>query len=521
MEKITISCPACSKKSNVPSSVKVIIFTCPQCQKKWKWKNPQFHNLKMKVKDYSGISSGVFGNANNYADNVHFNSNRGHGFAAEKANHLHDVFTGKSAQLVGGDNAKNGADRIVNGVNVQTKYCSSGSKCVSEAFQNGKYRYVNDGKPMQLEVPSDMYDSAIQAMEERIRKGQVPGVSAPKQAKNLVRKGSFTYAQAKNIAKFGTIESLKFDAMNGISIAGTSMGISSAISFAVQLWNGEEWDLALKSACYDGLKAGGVTWACGILSSQAGRTGVEQSLRGTTDWLVGQLTPQARAFLATGLRNSGTQIQGIAATNYLSKLLRGNLVTGVITTAVLSSADFVRLFKGRVSGAQVLKNVSKTAAGVAGGTGGWMAGAALGASFGTAVPIIGNVAGGIIGGILGSFAGGSAATAATGGVLDQFIKDDAEEMMAILEKVFGELAFDYLLTETEATKITEELKALDLVNILRDMYASNDRKSYAKKQIIHLFDDEAKKRKKIQLPTDKQLAMSTTHLINELCENKA
>ena len=72
---------------------------------------------------------------------------------------------------------------------------------------------------MQIEVPSDKYDAAVEAMQEKIRKGKIPGVTDPDEAKNIVRKGHFTYEQAKNIAKAGTVESLTYDAVNGAIIA--------------------------------------------------------------------------------------------------------------------------------------------------------------------------------------------------------------------------------------------------------------------------------------------------------------
>lgn len=53
-----------------------------------------------------------------------FQATQGHGFAAEQANNLHDILTGKDAKIVGGDNAKDGPDRMVNGVNIQTKYAT-------------------------------------------------------------------------------------------------------------------------------------------------------------------------------------------------------------------------------------------------------------------------------------------------------------------------------------------------------------------------------------------------------------
>lgn len=142
----------------------------------------------------AGITYGNVSNASTIYGETKFNAARGHGFAAERANHLYDKVTGNDAQLVGDDNAKNGADRIVNGVQIQSKYCATGSKCIKECFdKNGNWRYSNpDGSPMKIEVPSDKYDDAVRAMEERIRRGEVPGVSDPAKAKEIVCKGHFT-----------------------------------------------------------------------------------------------------------------------------------------------------------------------------------------------------------------------------------------------------------------------------------------------------------------------------------------
>ena len=84
---------------------------------------------------------------------------------------------------------------------------------------------MNNGKPMLIEVPSNKYDDAIRAMEEKIRRGQVEGISNPEEAKNIIRKGHFTYEQAINIAKAGTIESITYDAVNGSVIATVIAGV--------------------------------------------------------------------------------------------------------------------------------------------------------------------------------------------------------------------------------------------------------------------------------------------------------
>ena len=470
----------------------------------------------MKNEEATGIGAGVSGSAKNYADNVKFGGERGHGFAAEKANHLRDVWTGKDAKLIGDDNAKNGADRLVDGVKIQTKYCKTGSKCISECFENKTFRYLNsDGTPMQIEVPSDKYDSAVQAMENRIRNGQIPGISNPGKAKEIVRRGAFTYEQVKNIARFGTVQSLKYDAVNGIKLAGTSMGISAALSFAVAVWNGEDWEKALKGACHTGLKVGGIAWVSSVIAAQLGRTGVEQSLRGATNWVVKGMGPKAASWLANGLR-SGNSIYGAAAANHLSKLLRGNIVTGIATTLVISSADFVRLFRGRVSGAQVFKNVTTTFVGVAGGTGGWMAGATAGAAVGSAVPVVGTAIGGIAGGLLGAFTGGAVASKAAKTILDKFIEDDAREMLTIVEKVFGELASDYLLNKDEAGKAIQDFQKKDLPDTLRDMYASNNRKDFARRLLEPLMEKQAKNRKLVLLPSDEEILQETGQVIEEM-----
>jgi len=470
----------------------------------------------MKKTKIPGLSFGLYQSSENYAENVIMGAERGHGFAAEKANHLRDILFGEDAVLVGGNNAKNGPDRLVNGVEIQSKYCASGSKCISECFHNGEFRYYSsNGKPMKIEVPSDKYESALQAMEERIKKGQIKGVSDPAQAKEIVKKGAFTYEQVRNIAKFGTIESLTYDAVNGIKLAGSAMGMSAAISFAVAIWNGEDWDVALKNSLYAGLKVGGTAWIGSIITSQLSRTGIEQSLRSSTDWIVKKMGAKSAAWLAKNL--SGKAIQGVVAMNHISKLLRGNLVTGVVTTLVISSVDFVRLFQGKVSGAQVFKNVATTGASVAGGTGGWMGGAAAGTALGSVVPVIGTTVGGIIGGIAGALAGGVAAQKASEVVLDSFIEDDAKEMLRIVEKVFGEIAVEYLLTENEAEEVIEEFKSrYDIPELLRDMYASNDRHSFAKRKIKIIVEDVVSKRRVITLPGNEQLIVKSGEVIEEL-----
>ena len=431
---------------------------------------------------FSDISiSGTFYNHDRYA------TPRGHGFAAEDANHLYDFLHGKKAQLVGSDNAKNGADRIVDGQYIQTKFCSTGSKCIAEAFENGKMKYIDSsGNPMQIEVPKDNYDGAIKAMESRIKNGQVPGIKDPVEAKNIVRKSPYTYEQVKNIAKAGNIDSLKFDSLNGAVVSVSAFGVSSIMSFAGSVWSGEALDVSLQKAAASGFKVGGVSFASSLISSQLSKAGLNRALISSSDTIVNILGPKASAVLVNSLR-SGGNIYGAAAMKSASKLLRGNIITSVVTGVILETVDFVNIFQGRISGKQLVKNIARTAAGVAGGAAGWTAGVAsagaAGAAIGSILPGLGTVIGGsvgvFIGGIAGAMGGGAAATAIVNTSIGAFVEDDANEMVQIIEQRFSILASNYLLSKNEADNVVIVMQSKLSGSALKDMYASSEYETFA------------------------------------------
>ena len=451
------------------------------------------------------VNSIQMNTAKNYVEEK-FHGARGHGFAAESANDLYDGFAGKDSRIVGGDNAKDGADRIVNGTNIQSKYCSSGSKCIRECFDGNRFRYLNpDGSPMQIEVPADKYDDALKAMQDRINKGQVPGV---KDAREIVRKGNVTYEQAKNIAKAGTIESLTYDAASGIKIGAYSGGISAAITFAVSSWNGKSFDAALEDSIKTGLQVGGVAWASSILVGQMTKAGINSMLVAPSETIVSMIGSRASANLVNAFR-SGSAIYGAAAMKSASKLLRGNVVTGIATVAIMSVGDVVNIFRGRISAAQLFKNVVNTSAGVAGGIGGWMGGAAAGAAIGSVVPVFGTAVGGFVGGLIGSFAGGTAASKVSQAVTDEFIEDDSKAMFRILEKEFAAVAVDYLLNKKETEAVAATLQSKLDGATLKDMYSASNQQKFARALIEQCAAPVARSRPKIHLP-------ATTDYVNGL-----
>lgn len=467
----------------------------------------------------AGLAYGSVSNAASQYFDDKILSPRGHGFAAEHANHLADIYQGKDAKIVGDDNLKNGPDRLVDGVKIQSKYCASGSKCVQECFKDGQFRYLVDGMPMQIEVPSDMYDAAVQAMEERIRRGQVNGVTDPGEAKNIIRKGHFTYQQVKNIAKAGTVESIVYDAATGAIIATNAFGITTALTFATAVWNGTDFEDALKTATVQGLKVGGTTFVAAVLAGQLSKAGLNSLLLGSSEAIVGMMGPKASAMLVNAFR-SGTNIYGAAAMKSAAKLLRSNAITGLATVVVMSAGDVANIFTGRISGGQLFKNVAGTASTVAGGGAGWAAGAAAGAAIGSVVPGIGTAIGSIMGGLTGAFAGGSAVSKVTKSVLDEFIEDDADRMVDIIKDVFTDMSAEYLINQSEAEIIIGKLQQKLTGSLLKDMFASSNRRSFARKLMEDYFIDVTRNREHIFMPTAEEMNRSLREVLEDIADEE-
>lgn len=414
----------------------------------------------------SGLDSSLESAA--HADRLNrLHARQGHGYAAEQANDGIDTLFGRNARILGDDNAKNGADRMVDGQFIQTKYCQDARTSVNAGFENGgqgSYRYLDkNGNPMQLEVPSDQYDEAVRCMEQKIKEGKVPGVSDPKRAKDLIRKGHVTYAQAKAIAKAGTIESLTFDAAHGVVIGASALGISATITFAQAIWNGESVEKAVEQALIAGLQAGGAGFLIAVGTAQMARTGVNQVLMTPSIALVKVLPPPVRQALVNFLR-TGAPIYGEVATRNLAKLMRSNVIASTVTIVVLSSGNIINYFRGRISAAQLMAEVSVLAAGIVGG---YIGGAFLGALFGP----LGAIAGGMI--------VGSLSSSAAQKLISEFHESDAEKMIEILQDSLQQLAPGYLLNQEEGLLVVEELRKLLNAEVLLCMFASKDQKLFA------------------------------------------
>lgn len=388
------------------------------------------------------------------------NPSGGHGFAAERGNTLADKRPGIQSIVVGDNNVKNGADRVIRYKNgavtwIQDKYYSTAKGSIEACFENGKFRYYSgDGKPMQIEVPKEQYNDAVKIMEDKIRSGQVEGVTNPSEAKNIVRKGHLSYKQAVNLTKAGNIDSLVYDAKTGVVTSMHAAGITFVIDFACRSLSGEDFDEALEDSLLSGLKTGSAVFVSNVISKQISRTQIGQKL--------------------------------------------GNFVNPTVLIVVLNSENIVDLFRGRISTEELLSNFLVSAGGLAGYTIGKLAGGAVG---GLILPGGGVVVGEFVGGMI--MAAGGSYLISEG--IKLIRKSDAEEMYDILVEQFTKNCEDYLISEVEAEAITKRLENKLEGDTLKEMFASDDREVFAQDILAPLFDEQISKREKINVPSVTEL----------------
>lgn len=387
----------------------------------------------------------------------------GHGHAAEYANNLMDKikYPFKYVRQTGQDNAKNGADRMVGNQKIQTKYYARASGTVNSAFESksdgGMYRY----KGMQLEVPKDQYDKAVELFEEKIKQGKVEGVTNPKEAKNYIRKGNVTYREAKLIAQGGNLTSIKFDAIDGAINSLPGVGISFVIVFSQARWSGSETkDAAL----------------------MAGKVGLRTLAMGTSIYVASQQF--AKVFTK--------QIN-----NYFGKKVTAEVIARraapVISFAVIITPDIFDALIGRISSQQLLKNAAVAGGGMLAGAG---AGAGAGVLGGTLAGPLGAAVGAAVGAIAGGIVGGFGVKL----IADQFIEDDRVEMFAQLKEEFIDLVMIISLSQEEFNRIQEGVFNDHLEGLLKDMFQRKEgSRNYAKEFVESQVQSIIKDRKKVEL----------------------
>ena len=104
-------------------------------------------------------------------------------------------------------------------------------------------------------------------------------------------------------------------------------------------------------------------------------------------------------------------------------------------------------------------------------------------------------------------------------VVGSFVEDDADEMVRMIQQEFGNLAQDYLLNQKEGEKVADRLKEKLDGKKLQDMFASSDRRGYARNLLIPMIEDEVKNRKKIAAVSNDRIAKSMRYILEKIADN--
>lgn len=392
------------------------------------------------------------------------NTPAGHGEMAEEAITLTDRFWGLDATVIGRDNAKDGADRVVNDIFIQTKYYNSARGSLEACFrpEDGMYRYMKDGHPMQLEVPKDQYEKVLEGFERKIEQGKVPGVTDPKVAKRIVRKGRLSYQQAVNLTKPGTIESLGYDAMTGAVMCSCAFGITFVVTLFLTWRRTKDMKEAIKVGMSTGIQVFGISFVQHMVVSQLARTELAKTLLVPSQYVVEKLGYQASATIVNGIRalSGKGAIYGAAASKHLAKIMRSNVMTSALAFAVFSIPDTYNLASKKISSAQYMKNMTVLIGSFAGGAGGAVAAGVVAAKIagaaGTAVaPGVGTAVG-----VAGGFVGGIAGAKAMDIVGDILREDDVEILGRLFNAIVSCMIGEYFL---DADEMDQLVKVLDKV----------------------------------------------------------
>ena len=126
----------------------------------------------------------------------------------------------------------------------------------------------------------------------------------------------------------------------------------------------------------------------------------------------------------------------------------------------------------------------------------------------------------IVGGLVGSLVSGGVAGKAVNKVADAIVEDDANEMVDIIQKQFESVANDYMLNQKEAEKCVDRLSEKLTGKVLKDMFASDDRASFARSLIVPIVEKRAFQREFIRLPDNEQMVESLKTVLEEIADEE-
>ena len=165
----------------------------------------------------------------------------------------------------------------------------------------------------------------------------------------------------------------------------------------------------------------------------------------------------------------GTGAGNISA---LNKVMKGTLVTSLALVAVTTGPDMIKMLRGRISGAQFIRNLAVASSGVAGGAVGSVAGGILFSPLGPFGALTGRVVGGVLGGMIASAVSGA------------LVEEDRVKILAMIQEQVTWLAGSFLLTGHEIENLNENLARVIDQNALEIIFAAGIQQRAATNMLI-------------------------------------
>ncbi|EET9518540.1 hypothetical protein [Escherichia coli] len=281
-----------------------------------------------------------------------------------------------------------------------------------------------------------------------------------------ISRGHLTYTQARNITRFGTIESVTYDIAEGSVVSLAAGGISFALTASVFWLSTGERDAALQTAAVQAGKTFTRTLAVYVTTQQLHRLSVVQGMLKHIDFSTA--SPTVRLAL-----QKGTGAGNISA---LNKVMKGTLVTSLALVAVTTGPDMIKMLRGRISGTQFIRNLAVASSGVAGGAVGSVAGGILFSPLGPFGALTGRVVGGVLGGMI--------ASAVSGKIAGALVEEDRVKILAMIQEQVTWLAGSFLLTGHEIENLNENLARVIDQNALEIIFAAGIQQRAATNMLI-------------------------------------
>jgi len=401
-----------------------------------------------------------------------FGGGQGHGHVGEQAGHVNDALKLRKAERLGGTHEKGGADRVVNGQPIQTKYYSTARGSV-DAFIKGDY--ASRGEI--LECPKDQYSKAVDIMRQKIAQGKVSGESNPQNAASHVKCGALTYQQSEIATKSIFDRHSKINIReNGKVVRDSNGNIKTReVTFGEKLVYSVGTDL--KTGAVAAMPVATVTavWTFAVAEWSGAdiKSALKMSLLGFAEPLIfgAGIYAFSSQFAGSKMGKSlAVKFLGRSGSQELSQI--GKVAGGTVIAAISYGPDTIDFLRGRISMNQLVKNVGVT-------TTGMLVGSVLGSSLG---PI-----GAVVGGAVGSYASKK--------ILDQFSEDDSKKMIRIAKEEFIDTVISMPLFQDEFQEITTKIfMDKKSAGLYKEMYASGEARNYIDTVLRELMIDKFKKR---------------------------